>query len=150
MEKLQIIDKVKFFQGLSSAEKEAVSRIQLRIFKVEPRVTIIREREMESSLFILIRGTATVVSPRKEPVAILKPGEVFGEVSFLGGLPRTASVVANNEVIVMRVDKDAFQILDPALREKLKDNLIRIVLERLYAKVPGAGGLEASFDWCRD
>lgn len=149
MEILQIFDKVVFFRELSEAEKEALGKIHLRIFKFDAKVPIIRERELQTSLFVMIRGTATVINAKQEPLAILKPGDVFGEMAFLGGLPRTASVVANNEVIVMRMDKEPFQTLEPALREKLKDSLFHLVLERLFPRVADAR-LDRSFDWARD
>lgn len=131
MQTLQIIDKIRFFDGLAPDEKEHVSRMQLRIFKYDAGTTIIKERAEDNSLYILIKGTATVVGKKSEPVAILKAGEVFGEISFLAPMPRTASVVANNEVIVMRVDREAFQLLDAPLREKFKDKLIEVVIHRL-------------------
>lgn len=153
MQKLLILDKIKFFDGLTEQEKETVSNMHLRIFKYDPHTTIIRESDQDNHLYFLIKGTATVVSNQSLPVAILQPGEVFGEISFLAPRPRSASVVANSEVIAIRVDKEYFRQLEPSLREKFKDKLITILIDRLCSSgsvVLGGGGSGSPFDWTYD
>lgn len=150
MQRLRIIDSIHFFDGLSSAEKEKVSRLHLRIFRYEPHTTIIHSGDKDNHLYFLIKGTATVVGDKNLPMAILQPGEVFGEISFLTPRPRSASVVANNEVVVMRVDRPYFEQLDSALREKLKDKLIAVVIERLFTNKANVIDDRASFDWTYD
>lgn len=132
MHKLEILDKILFFRGLTDDEKEAVGTMQLRIFRYHPGTVIIRKGDRDACLYFILKGTATVVGIRSTPLAILKVGEVFGEVSFLAeGRARTANVVANGEVIVMRVDQHAFDALNAPLRDKLKEKLIHILIDRL-------------------
>ncbi|MBF0370604.1 MAG: cyclic nucleotide-binding domain-containing protein [Magnetococcales bacterium] len=150
--KLKIIDSLAFFSGLSDDEKKTVSELNLRIFKYEPRTLIIKARGGDNHLFFLVKGTATVVGASKEPVAILKTGDVFGEISFLSNThKRSADVVSNTDAIVMRVDREAFKTLSPIIREKLKDKLINIILERLLSSETGYD-LDIStstFDWAK-
>ncbi|MEO5334466.1 MAG: cyclic nucleotide-binding domain-containing protein [Magnetococcus sp. YQC-5] len=145
MHKLEILDKIAFFRGLTDEEKETVGKIQLRIFRYHPGTVIIRKGDREGDLYVILKGTATVVGNRSAPLAILKGGEVFGEVSFLyQGRSRTADVVANGEVIAMRMDQQAFSSLDGPLREKLKDKLIQILIDRL---VTTNDEEDISFNW---
>ncbi|MBF0142785.1 MAG: cyclic nucleotide-binding domain-containing protein [Magnetococcales bacterium] len=149
MEKLLIIDQIRFFGGLTAEEKAMIAELDLKIFRYKIHSLIIREKETDNHLFFLIKGTATVAGGDKKPLAILQPGEVFGEVSFLApNKPRTADVIANSEVIVMRVGKEAFQTLDPELRDKLKDKLISVLVDRLVGR-ENSGALELSdtFGW---
>ncbi len=145
MQKLEVLDKIVFFRGLNDVEKEAVGRIKMRIFRYHPGTTIIHKGEQAGELYFLLKGSATVVGKGSAPLAILKGGEVFGEVSFLAqGRGRTADVVANSEVIAMRVDQEAFASLDASLREKLKDKLIKILIERLVSSLDEDS---ISFNW---
>ncbi|MBF0295025.1 MAG: cyclic nucleotide-binding domain-containing protein [Magnetococcales bacterium] len=145
MHTLEIVDKLVFFQGLTDEEKETVSRLQMRIFRYHPGSIIIRKGDLDGDLFILLKGTATVVGNRSIPLAILKGGDVFGEVSFLSqGRARTADVVSNGEIIVIRLDQEAFASLDGPLREKLKDKLIKILIDRL---VTPHASVDVSFNW---
>lgn len=153
MEKLNIIDKIAFFNGLTAAEREAVASIKARIFKYKEKSVIIKENAQDSFLYFLIKGVVTVVDRKTGPLAIFQPGEVFGEMAFLArGMPRTADVIANTEVILIRVDADGFNDLDPSLREKLKDKLILIAIKRLTATNQSKDELSietSSFSWRR-
>lgn len=145
MQTLEIIDMISFFQGLSDEEKHNVAQMQLRIFKYEAKAVVVKQNSAETHLFIIIKGTATVLDSQAKPLAILKPGEVFGEISFLAtNQTRTATVVANNELIVMRVERDGFKGLDAAIREKIKDKLIDIIIQRLTVRQPT---LDLSCEW---
>src|SRR5262245_47597538 len=53
----------------------------------------------------------TVASPRGEEriIAILGPGAIFGELSMIDGLPRSASVFALHDCLVRFVSREAFK-----------------------------------------
>ncbi len=132
MKYLKILHKIPLFRSLTEEEKKAVADLQLRLFRYPAKTLVIRKGDQETDLFFLVKGTVTVVGEGSLPKAILKTGEVFGEVGFLSGKQtRTANVITNNEVIVMRMDRERFQILPPSLREKIKDQLIPILIEHL-------------------
>lgn len=38
-------------------------------------------------------------------------GEIFGELSLVTGLPRTASIVANEETVVLELTQDGYERL---------------------------------------
>ena len=54
---------------------------------------IARQGEIGTGFFLVVEGTVRVVRDGNE-VAVLGPGEFFGELSVLDGLPRIAQVVA--------------------------------------------------------
>jgi NTE family protein len=69
------------------------------------------------------------------------PGEVFGEMSILSGLPVSATVVTVRETVVHVIDRDDFIGLlegEPLLQQSLSRMLIHRFRERTAA---GAGGL---------
>lgn len=75
-----------------------------------PGKTICREGDPGDSMFIVMRGSARV-SIGEQPVAMLKPGQVFGEMSLLSGQPRSATVVAEEAAELLEIDRVAFKTL---------------------------------------
>ncbi len=68
---------------------------------------IVREGQVGADLFILIKGSASVRVARwlvlQKEVARLKPGDLFGEIGFVAASQRTATVVAEEPVEVLRI-----------------------------------------------
>ncbi len=148
---MQIIDKIRFFDGLNPVEKETIAKLDIKIFKYAAGSVVIKKRHSNNDLFFMIKGTATVTGEKSAVLAILKPGDVFGEVTFLEqGLPSTANVVTNNVSIIILLSREAFQSLPMDLQHKLKDKLMRIILQRISeAANPPADLLlsTSSFSW---
>jgi CRP-like cAMP-binding protein len=72
---------------------------------------IVREGEAGDAFYIIIFGAARVSSQVKDEtvnIALLRPGEFFGEWSLLTGSPRTATVTAVTQVDALRVNCGAF------------------------------------------
>jgi len=100
---------------------------------------IITEDEFPDCLYEMVDGTATVLVKGTE-IGQVNPSEIFGEVSFLTGLNRTASVVAKTTCLVQCIDGQFFSSLirqRPAMVQKMaktiayrlsevNDKLIRI------------------------
>jgi CRP-like cAMP-binding protein len=60
-------------------------------------------------------------------LTLMKDGDIFGEMSFLDGRPRSASIVAISEVDTYVIDKDDFETLvdgNPRLTYKLLRNIV--------------------------
>jgi len=70
---------------------------------------IIKEGDKSFSMFIVLTGLARVVknygSYEQVAVAVLNPGEFFGEMSLFLSKPRTASVIAIEDTIVLEIDQ---------------------------------------------
>jgi len=74
--------------------------------------SIVREGETGDTMYIIRQGTVRVVTDimgREVELALLGPGDFFGEVAFLTGRPRTASVVALGDVEIYAIDKPLLQ-----------------------------------------
>jgi CRP-like cAMP-binding protein len=68
---------------------------------------LVRENELSRSMFIIRQGQARVFRTYLgQPItlAVLGPGEVFGEMSFVDGEPRSASVEALTDLSVVAVE----------------------------------------------
>jgi CRP/FNR family cyclic AMP-dependent transcriptional regulator len=99
----------------------------------------VREGELDRSFFIISRGSFEVLVPSAEgprQVRVLEPGELFGEVAFFDGRPRSADVVALEEAEALILTPAAFQRLrlaHPRLALRFVLDLGRILSERFRA-----------------
>ncbi len=69
---------------------------------------LIEEGTEGDSMFILLRGTAHVSVARNGTairVGVLRAGDCFGEMSLLTGEPRTATVQAERDCVVLEISK---------------------------------------------
>lgn len=72
--------------------------------------TVVRQGEDGQSMFIVLSGTVSVVlEPSREELARIERGGYFGEMSLLTGEPRSATVLAVGDVVVVEIGADLFR-----------------------------------------
>ena len=128
-----ILDRLEFFSGFSSAEKARIAGFYTHFSAYRPGDAIITEGDAaDLSFFILLAGTVSITKGRKQlRITRLEPGDVFGEATFLTGLRRTTNVVADDVVIVIRLDRQLMEKMPGTIREKIKDCIIERLVKRL-------------------
>jgi CRP-like cAMP-binding protein len=110
-----------------------------------PGELAVRRGEVDRSFFIFSRGSFEVLVPGDEGpcrVRVLEPGDLFGEVGFFDGLPRSPDVVALEESEALVLTQTAFQRLrltHPRLALRFVLDLGRILGERFRASDALAG-----------
>ena len=96
-----------------------------------PGETIVQEGLLGETLFVVLEGHAKVTRGTRK-VAQVFPGDFFGELSLIDGGPRSASVVAETPMRVLRVFRRTLTSLwkdDPKLSIRVLDGLVRRVRE---------------------
>ena len=69
----------------------------------------VREGEVGELFYLIVGGSATV-SVRGKSRPPLAPGDCFGEIALLRGIPRTATVVANQPLRTLALEREAFLV----------------------------------------
>lgn len=98
---------------------EVAERLALR--RAAAGETIIRAGNGGEELFLIASGTVRIMRDGRQ-VARLRPGEVFGEAALLSGLPRNATVVAEDDLETYVLEKDDLRALldtSPRFRQQL-------------------------------
>lgn len=125
---------VPLFDGFSKRHLRRLAR-EADAVEFEPGRAIVEEGQAGEALFVVLTGTARVIRADRK-VAALIPGDFFGELSALDGGPRTASVVPETPVEVLRVFRHTLLRMveqEPALAMGLLEGLAR----RLRQVQPG-------------
>ena len=105
---------------------------------MEPRTfaageALCRESEPAGSMFVVVDGTASVLSPGGAGLLVrIGRGEVVGEMGVVTGEPRSATVVADVELSALELEAGSFSAL-AARSPTLLANVSRILSRRLAA-----------------
>ncbi|HMC36449.1 MAG TPA: cyclic nucleotide-binding domain-containing protein [Actinomycetota bacterium] len=82
---------------------------------------LVREGEFGRHLYVILGGEAIVTRGGRR-LARLGPGDFFGELAFLDGAPRSATVTARTDLQVMIVGPREFDVVverEPAIAKRL-------------------------------
>ncbi|MFT5561285.1 MAG: CRP/FNR family cyclic AMP-dependent transcriptional regulator [Litorivivens sp.] len=127
---LEILNKVHFFDQFSRTEKEVLAHSHF--FLSQKDEVIINEGASDNSFYVLLTGKVLIQKKKApKPLAVLLPGDCFGEISFLTERPRTTSVKAQVDCIFFEVNHSTLVFMHIDIREKLKDSLIHVLVKRL-------------------
>jgi CRP-like cAMP-binding protein len=130
----ELIDDMPMFKIFSEKEKKEFVAMEHSLLGFNKDEVIIQEGDAFSSLYVLIKGTILITKTGENtPLSKLTPGAVFGEMSFLTKKPRFTNVVANEKVLVMKMDDDFFRKVRSEIKDKIKDYLIDLLINRLDA-----------------
>src|SRR5262249_3700085 len=110
------------FQGLNDGQRgELLATARPAVFGAGE--CIVRQGEAGSSMFVIASAEATVtIEASKAPVARLRQGDFFGEMSLLTGDPRTATVAAATDCELVEITADGFRkflMAEPVVAEQI-------------------------------
>jgi CRP-like cAMP-binding protein len=128
----EIIQDMPMFEHFSENEKKKLSEIDHSILGFNKNDIIIKQGEDCSSLYLLVKGTVLITrTGHPTPLCKLIPGAIFGEMSFFSKKPRHSNVIANETVLVVQMDDNFFNKIQPDIRDKIKNYLIELLVNRL-------------------
>ena len=130
---LAFIKKLPFFSIFSDAEKEYLSILNNHIMSCKRHHVIVRQGEIDTVLFILIKGKVRIFKNERPNVVLAyrKPGDIFGEISYLKKTVRTANAVADTDSIFLKIDGIMFEKMSTEIQNKFRARFLDILIERL-------------------
>ncbi len=133
---------IPLFSDLTQEEFNEFTK-RMIIHTVPEGKPIIREGEGGSSVYVLTRGSVKVfatIQNKRVDLAVLQPSDFFGEIAFLTGKPRTATVEAAEATDVLEVaEEDLRDMIQkwPRIKEVLQ-NYYEERVKNTMEKVKGA------------
>lgn len=119
---------VPLFEGLSKRQIKQVAKLATVVEHPEG-TTIVKQGGPGESLMAVVSGQAKVQVDGKTVGRVL-PGDHFGEVSLLDGGPRSASVIAETPMTLLRIQHEMFLktlVQDPPLAFSLMTGMARLI-----------------------
>ena len=121
---------IPLFQGCSDRSIEIIAGIVDEV-RYPAASVLVREGEAGDSLIILRTGSASVEQDGQE-IRRLRAGDFLGEIALIDGGPRTATVIALEDIEALMIGRAGFSRLMeefPVVRYDLVDALTRRLRE---------------------
>src|SRR3972149_7296297 len=122
---LDFLKKVNLFENLSATELEKIERIS-RMEAYAKGDVIFKEGMPGDQCYIITAGEVRISKfiPNigEEALAVLKPGDYFGEMALIDNFPRSAHAIANTDIealAISKADLDKVLIRDREMGYKL-------------------------------
>lgn len=96
-----------FFGSLPSERLSALA-LKLQPRPIQQGDVLIEQGEAGDAFFLVGDGAFEVLNREGAAIASLGPGDHFGEVALLRAVPRTATVRAKTDALVLELDKQSF------------------------------------------
>jgi CRP-like cAMP-binding protein len=131
-ERLDLLGRNAFFRTLTSGQLSAIAPLT-RCLRFAPGEAVVVEGEEGHAMFQVVRGSLEVLKRLEDgtlkAVAQLGEGAVFGEMSVFNEEPRSATVRARSECVLLEVERDD---LRPVLEgnPQLVEQLALLISER--------------------
>ena len=131
-EMLATIDNQVFFEHFTMEEKQRLIGFHTHFVAFHEGAQVIKEGSSDKSFYILLSGSVDVTKGESgHSIATLKPGDFFGEVSFLTDSPRTSNIYATESSLAFKVNHELLNNLTANEREKIKDKIIDRLIKRI-------------------
>jgi CRP-like cAMP-binding protein len=129
-ERAQMLDGVDLFAGLGDGQRREIAAATTERLYGNGEA-IVRQGEPGDSMFVIGSGRAVVVlEPDRQEVATIERGGYFGEMSLLTGEPRTATVLARGDTLVLEIDADLFRRLGATNPQAIEQIAVAAVTRR--------------------
>jgi CRP/FNR family cyclic AMP-dependent transcriptional regulator len=133
----QILAKIHLFQGISSVGLKRIAAIATEETHRLGHV-IFREGETGNALYLILEGkvriSREVSGLGEEALAVLAPGDAFGEMALIDDFPRSADARVHERCRVLVISKESLEdllFLHKDLAYEILWNFVKILSARL-------------------
>ena len=115
---------------LTPTEKQHIADSQSLFYHIPMDEEFISVGEIDDGFFILLSGNAVIIHTGERLTQVVA-GNFVGETGFMGNNKRSASVVAQTDIIALKFTRKTFQVLPIRVREIIKDHIIEGLVGRV-------------------
>jgi hypothetical protein len=117
--------------GLAAALARENQTPDTRLVRYRPGDVIVTEGTAADEVFVMLEGGASV-EVDGGVVGAIGEGEVFGEIAFLTGQPRSATVIATSPCLVQAIARAQFEVMagaNPQLMVRVASTLANRIVD---------------------
>lgn len=130
LEKLVLLRASPVFKGIQGEDLVPLARVADHV-PLAPGEPAFSEHDAADALYVIIRGRVKI-HRGDDQLALLGPGEPFGEMAALDGSLRSASATATEDTELLRIGSDEFyEVLHEQV--EIAEGIIRTLIARLRA-----------------
>lgn len=123
------VHSVPFFENFSKEQVREIMNAS-NILKVLKGKVVVAEGEIDDSFYIILSGNAAVKKNGKT-IAAISRGECFGEMSYLSGQSRAATVMAETDCILIKISATLLDKSSEGIQLLFLKNFAMTLLSRL-------------------
>jgi len=143
----ELLAGIAFFAGMDRSRLKLIAFTSERL-NYRAGQDIILQGDVGDRAYVVLDGAVNVVvelMDGPEVVATLGKGDLFGELALLCDAPRTATIRAQHDTVVLSISKDVFlKVVEE--NSALSANVARIVAGRLHAAMRHYSGGQSIYD----
>jgi len=127
------VNSVPFFENFNKEQVKEILNAS-NIIKVRRGRILVSEGDIDDTFFIILSGKVAVnKGPRT--IAFLSRGECFGEMSYLSGQSRAATVIAETDCILMKISGILLDKSPDPIQVLFLRNFALTLIQRLSRKI---------------
>jgi len=100
---------IPLFAGFSQEEFNDFTEV-MNVHPLPGGLSIVEQNDQGKSVYLIASGSVnvfmTLLSGERVDLAVLRSGDFFGEISFLTGKPRTATVETAEDAVILEITED--------------------------------------------
>ncbi|NKB38641.1 MAG: protein kinase [Gammaproteobacteria bacterium] len=128
-EKLNIVQSLDFFSDFSEAEIWEIIRA-CAWQEFEPGTEIIVEGDIDDSFYIITTGSVEVFKTN-QVIGLLQKGDCFGEMGYLAKTERSATIIAQNYVQLMKINSTLIDQISVECQLRFSRVFLKTLVKRL-------------------
>ncbi|MEW6220667.1 MAG: cyclic nucleotide-binding domain-containing protein [Thermodesulfobacteriota bacterium] len=129
---IEMLRRIERFSGFSDRDLRSLVEVA-RLREYAPGETVIREGEFDCWVYFLLTGALEIVKGEQPVGRLQRLGDLFGEMGIIDGSPRSATIRAVKNSLILGVDGS---VVDRQVKKR--DLAFCYTIYRLFAEVLAA------------
>jgi serine/threonine-protein kinase len=126
---VEYVHHVPFFENFNKEQVKEILNAS-SIIRARQGKVLVTEGDIDDSFFIILSGKAAVKKSEQD-IAIISRGECFGEMSYLSGQARAATVMAKTDCILMKISATLLDKSAESMQLRFLKNFSMTLIRRL-------------------
>lgn len=118
-----------FFRNFTKEQVKELVRSS-NIVRIRREAVIITEGERDDTFYVVLSGRVRIMK-RERQITCLERGQCFGEIAYISKEPRTATVIADSDSSLMKINSQVLDRASDSLRLLFFQNFALSLVHRL-------------------